>query len=70
GTGEDGRALTAEVDVFAPPFAPLVLAEVEFSSVEEANSFVKPEWLGDDVSSDRRYYNSYMSALDPEDIKY
>lgn len=28
--------LTAEVDVFAPPFAPLIIAEVEFHSIEEA----------------------------------
>ena len=53
--------LTAELDVFDPPFAPLVLAEVEFQTVEQANAFKKPEWLGKDVSDDRQYYNSYMS---------
>lgn len=59
-----GSGLVVELDVFEPPFAPLVLAEVEFSSIEEADSFVKPDWLGEDVSSDRRYYNSYMSQQD------
>ncbi|MCR4849659.1 MAG: CYTH domain-containing protein [Lachnospiraceae bacterium] len=59
-----GSGLIVELDVFEPPFAPLVLAEVEFSSIEEADSFVKPDWLGEDVSSDRRYYNSYMSQQD------
>ena len=68
GKGEDGRELIAEIDVFAPPFAPLILAEVEFSSVEEAGAFVKPPWLGEDVSSDRRYYNSYLSTVDPKCI--
>ena len=68
GKGEGGRDLTAEIDVFAPPFAPLVLAEVEFTSVEEAKAFEKPQWMGDDVSSDRRYYNSYLSTVDTESI--
>jgi CYTH domain-containing protein len=68
GKGRDGRELIAEIDVFAPPFAPLILAEVEFSSVEEAQTYEKPDWLGEDVSSDRRYYNSYLSTVDPEGI--
>ena len=63
GKEKNGRDLTAEIDVFAPPFAPLVLCEVEFSSLEEANAFEKPDWLGEDVSSDRRYYNSYLSSV-------
>ncbi len=32
------ETLTAELDIFDAPFAPLMLAEVEFSSEEEANS--------------------------------
>lgn len=53
--------LTAELDVFEGDLAPLRLVEVEFSSVEEANSFVPPEWFGEDVTTSGRYHNSYLS---------
>ena len=55
------RKYTIELDVFAPPFAPLVMAEVEFSSVEEANAFIPPDWFGQDVTFDPAYHNSNMS---------
>ena len=35
--------LTVELDEFAPPFAPLIMAEVEFSSKEEAENFTPPK---------------------------
>lgn len=52
---------TIELDVFNPPFAPLILAEVEFNSIEEANTFTPPDWFIKDVTDDRNYYNSNMS---------
>ena len=52
---------TIELDVFAPPFAPLIMAEVEFSSVEETEAFVAPDWFGQDVTFDPAYHNSNMS---------
>lgn len=55
--------LTAEVDVFEMPFAPLILAEVEFQSEQQANAFVPPEWFGEEVTFDGRYHNSYMSRM-------
>ena len=62
---QDG--LIAEVDVFEPPFEPLVLAEVEFVSEEQANTFLPPEWFGEDVTFDGKYHNSYMSRMIFED---
>ena len=52
---------TIELDVFKEPFAPLVLAEVEFQTLEEANAFVPPAWFGRDVTSEPEYTNSYLS---------
>lgn len=52
--------LTIELDVFAGKLAPLLLAEVEFRSEEEANTFVPPEWFGKDVTFDGRYHNSRL----------
>ena len=53
--------LVAEVDIFEKPFAPLIMAEVEFESEEQANAFEAPEWFGEEVTFDGRYHNSYMS---------
>lgn len=52
---------TIELDVFAPPFAPLVLAEVEFPSESEALAFQPPAWFGDEVTYDPAYTNAAMS---------
>ncbi len=55
------QGLTAELDIFDGELSPLTLVEVEFSSVEEANSFSAPEWFGEDVTNSGRYHNSYLS---------
>lgn len=52
---------TAELDVFQGVLAPLRLVEVEFSSLEDANSFVPPDWFGDDVTNSGDYHNSNLS---------
>lgn len=51
-----------EIDVFAGANAGLVIAEIELATTDEA--FVKPDWLGREVSSERRYYNHAL-ALHP-----
>ena len=44
-----------EVDVFAGDNQGLVVAEIELRTTDEV--FAKPNWLGDEVSDDPRYYN-------------
>lgn len=51
---------TVELDVFEGAMKGLVMAEVEFETKEAALSFVPPQWLGEDVTSDPRYHNSNM----------
>ncbi len=53
-------AHTYEIDVFSGENEGLVLAEIELKSENE--SFEKPDWLGEEVSQDNRYYNSYLNA--------
>jgi CYTH domain-containing protein len=48
-----------EVDVFAGENSGLLLAEIELKSENEV--FVKPKWLGKEVTNDERYYNAYLS---------
>ena len=52
---------TAELDIFQGVLMPLRLVEVEFASIEDANSFVAPEWFGDDVTDSKEYHNSNLS---------
>lgn len=56
-------ALTIEIDVFDPPFAPLVMAEVEFGSKEAAEAFLPPDWFDEDVTFCKEYHNSYMAMM-------
>ena len=51
---------TWEVDVFEGDNAGLVVAEIELGSEDE--DFEKPEWVGDEVTSDPRYFNSNLVA--------
>lgn len=52
---------TIELDVFEGDLAPLILAEVEFASEEEANRFLPPAWFGQDVTFSTAYHNSTLS---------
>ena len=56
-----GDHLTIELDVFGGDLAPLLLAEVEFASEEEANAFTPPDWFGEDVTFSSKYHNSTLS---------
>ena len=48
-----------EVDFFEADNEGLIIAEIELHSEDE--NFVKPDWVGDEVSMDKRYYNSNLS---------
>lgn len=48
-----------EVDEFLGENAGLVVAEVEVG--DEAEAFEKPDWVGEEVSHDRRYANSALA---------
>lgn len=48
-----------EIDVFHGENDGLILAEIELKNEDEI--IEKPDWLGDEVTNDKRYYNSYLS---------
>lgn len=50
---------TFEVDEFHGENEGLTLAEVELNSEDE--SFEHPEWLGEEVTGDKRFYNSHLT---------
>lgn len=52
---------TGELDIFDGILKGLCFIEVEFADEKDANAFVPPVWFGKNVSSDRRYSNSFLS---------
>lgn len=54
-----GDGLAFEVDVFHGANEGLVMAEIELPSPD--TPFPRPDWLGDEVTGDKRYYNSYLT---------
>ncbi|WKW46202.1 CYTH domain-containing protein [Myroides sp. JBRI-B21084] len=48
-----------EVDVFEGLNEGLVIAEIELQTADE--HFFKPDWLGDELTGDIRFYNAYLS---------
>ncbi len=53
-----GNGRKFEVDEFHGDNEGLVVAEIELGAEDEA--FVKPAWLGEEVTGDPRYYNSML----------
>ena len=53
--------LTIELDFFEEPLLPLILAEVEFASIEDANRYTPPAWFGREVTEDGAFHNSRLS---------
>ncbi len=53
-----------ELDVFKGRLKGLVMAEVEFKDVKDANAFVPPAWFGREVSDVKGYSNKSLSKLD------
>lgn len=54
-----------EVDEFHGDNEGLVMAEVELGSEDEA--YERPDWLGEEVTGDRRFYNSHLRKLPYKD---
>lgn len=52
---------TFEVDEFHGDNAGLVVAEIELPTADVV--FEKPDWLGQEVTGDRRYYNSQLTKV-------
>ena len=49
-----------DIDFFHGPLEGLIIIEREFSSVEEANAFEVPIWIGREVTNDPAYINANL----------
>lgn len=54
----DFGGLTWEIDEFFGENTGLIVAEVELKSEDQA--FKKPDWIGDEVTGDPRYFNANL----------
>ena len=50
---------TFEVDEFYGENLGLIVAEIELN--DENESFIRPEWLGKEVTGDKKYYNALLA---------
>ncbi len=50
-----------EIDVFHGDNEGLIVAELELPTADAV--FSRPDWVGDDVSHDRRYFNSHLAKV-------
>lgn len=50
-----------DLDVFLGENKGLCVAEVEFANEDAANAFEPPIWFSTEVTTDKRYYNHYLS---------
>ncbi len=71
----DRTSLFVELDIFEPPFAPLIIAEVEFPDEKMAEAFLPLDWFSQDVTNDPAYHNSNLSkrsgtSLEPKNAPH
>lgn len=55
--------LTIELDFFSGNLSGLIMAEVEFPSMEDAENFEAPDWFLMDVSQISQFQNSHLSRV-------
>ena len=55
------NGLMAEVDIYFEKNKGLSTVEVEFESIEQANSFVSPKWFGREITNEAEYKNKNLS---------
>lgn len=59
--------LVWEIDEFLGANAGLVVAEIELPS--ESAEFARPDWLGEEVTADERYYNFNLARMPYQEWK-
>ncbi|MEQ9618811.1 MAG: CYTH domain-containing protein [Deltaproteobacteria bacterium] len=50
-----------ELDIYSGNLHGLKVAEVEFKTEDQSKTFIPPDWLGAEVTDDKRYKNKYLS---------
>jgi CYTH domain-containing protein len=64
-----GNNLVAEINLYQGKLLGLIMVEVEFTSEEEMNNFVPPDWFGRDITQEEFAANSFLAGKSFADIK-
>lgn len=62
--------LKAELDIFKGDHSGIIICEVEFESIEDANKFLTPQWFGNEITFDKNLSNKKMSKNANKAIEY
>lgn len=54
--------LKVELDIFHDFFEGVCIAEIEYESVEQANNYKIPNWLGEELTASDKLTNAYMAT--------
>jgi adenylate cyclase len=57
----DSGGQTIELNIYKGKLEGLALAEIEFRSRAESEGFESPDWLGEEVTEDKRYKNQNLA---------
>ncbi len=60
--------LIAEIDIYDGALNGLMVVEVEFSNIKDAQNFVPPKWFGKDITEDKRYKNKQLAKLNKTEV--
>lgn len=58
-----------DLDFYKNELQSLIMAEVEFDTIEEADTFVVPSWFGQEVTDDHNYDNRCLATNGLETIR-
>lgn len=56
------NGLNIDLDVFHDFFEGVCIAEIEYESIEQANNYRVPDWLGEELTNSEKLTNSYMAT--------
>jgi adenylate cyclase len=65
----DHSGMKIELDIYKGILNGLIVAEVEFLSIDEARSFIPPDWFGREVTEDERFKNKNLALFGVPDVR-
>lgn len=69
-TLKDEQGIEMEIDIFSGDLEGLAYLEIEFVDTESANSYLAPDWVVKDVTTDLLYKNGYLARYGIPDSYY
>lgn len=62
------NGLVAELDIFKGELEGLVVVEVEFENLEQADNFIPPKWFGSDITENTIYFAESLITKSYSDL--